>query len=208
MLLDETRDFFHRKGAKIAKFSKFSSRPSRLCGEISYIFVTNTQAGDYQNLEEPETGLFRRFSTMLQRVFRGKTVKKMTESDSGASLPKDLHTPQAFSTGQVPDECIDILVAAYPNKIFRDGTSGVHTCSLCTHTQTVALYPIQWRGQTITVKGFGHYLVQMDKIVYMAPALLLHYICEHRYCPPQEFVYAMVHGKFLTEDDLDIKWEC
>ena len=132
----------------------------------------------------------------------------MTESDSGASLPKDLHTPQAFSTGQVPDECIDILVAAYPNKIFRDGTSGVHTCSLCTHTQTVALYPIQWRGQTITVKGFGHYLVQMDKIVYMAPALLLHYICEHRYCPPQEFVYAMVHGKFLTEDDLDIKWEC
>ncbi|MCP4537518.1 MAG: hypothetical protein GY832_10260 [Chloroflexi bacterium] len=108
-----------------------------------------------------------------------------------------------FPTGQVSNECIDALVAGYPSKIFSDGTRGVHSCTLCNQS----IVQMHWKGQTVQLKGYGHYLIQMEETVYIAPALLLHYICEHHYCPPQEFVYATVHGKFLTEEDLDIKWK-
>jgi hypothetical protein len=46
----------------------------------------------------------------------------------------------------------------------------------------------------------------MGNTVYMAPELLLHYICQHSYCPPQEFVRATIQGVFLGADDLEIAW--
>ena len=105
-------------------------------------------------------------------------------------------------TGQVPDDCIEALIAAHPTKIVMDGTRGIHTCTLCGK----GLPQFQWRDQTIQLKGHGHYLVRVEKTVYIAPELLLHYISEHRYCPPQEFVHATIHGGFLGPDDLEIRW--
>jgi hypothetical protein len=40
----------------------------------------------------------------------------------------------------------------------------------------------------------------------MAPEFLLHYIRGHRYCPPDAFIEATIHGRFLTEEDLEITW--
>jgi len=34
-----------------------------------------------------------------------------------------------FTTGAVPEECIEALIAAYPAKINSDGTRGLHTCT-------------------------------------------------------------------------------
>jgi hypothetical protein len=126
------------------------------------------------------------------------------------SVPKGLHLcavgwieKSGFPTGQVPDECVDALAAAYPRKLLSDGMRGIHTCTLCGQS----VMQMRWRRKTIQLKGYGHYLVQMDDTVYMAPALLLHYIHKHHYCPPQEFVYATMHGKFLTGDDLVVKWK-
>ena len=42
--------------------------------------------------------------------------------------------------------------------------------------------------------------------VYMAPSLLLHYILDHDYRPPTEFLKALSKGRFLTEDDLIVQW--
>ncbi len=106
-----------------------------------------------------------------------------------------------FTTGDVPDECIETLIEAYPSKIVSDGTRGLHTCTLC----NVLLPKPEWKGKQIEVKGYGHYLVQYGNSVYMAPALLLHYILDHHYRPPQEFIHAVTNGKFLTTDDLEIK---
>jgi hypothetical protein len=36
----------------------------------------------------------------------------------------------------------------------------------------------------------------------MAPALLLHYILGHQYRPPDEFVTAVIEGRFLVPEDL------
>ncbi len=107
-----------------------------------------------------------------------------------------------FATGQVPDDCIEALIAAHPTKIVRDGTRGIHTCMLCGEELPL----LQWRDQAVQLKGHGHYLVRVHNTVYMAPELLLHYISDHRYCPPQEFVHATIHGEFLRADDLEITW--
>jgi hypothetical protein len=106
-----------------------------------------------------------------------------------------------FKTGAVPDECIAALIADYPNKIVPDGTRGWQTCTLC----NVEMVNVEWKGKTVDLVGNGHYLVHYEKAVYMAPALLLHYILEHHYCPPQIFIDATVKGKFLTTADLEIK---
>jgi hypothetical protein len=107
-----------------------------------------------------------------------------------------------FATGQVPEDCIQALVAAHPGKIVSDGTRGIHTCTLCGES----LPQMRWRNRTVQLKGHGHYLVRMEKKVYMAPELLLHYLSEHRYSPPQEFVLATIQGEFLGVDDLEVTW--
>ena len=106
-----------------------------------------------------------------------------------------------FTTGAVPEECIEVLIAAYPTKIVADGTRGFHTCTLCEEE----LPSVEWKGHHINVTGYGHYLVHYEKAVYMAPALLLHYILDHQYCPPQNFIDAVAKGKFLTTNDLEAK---
>lgn len=106
-----------------------------------------------------------------------------------------------FTTGTVPDECIEALIAAYPTKIVSDGTRGWHTCTLC----EVEMPKVKWKGNTIDVSGHGHFLVRYEKAVYMAPALLLHYILDHHYCPPQVFCDTVINGEFLTADDLEVK---
>ena len=106
-----------------------------------------------------------------------------------------------FTTGAVPDGCIEALIAAYPDKQIPDGTRGWHTCTLCDEEMPEVL----WKGKTVEVSGYGHYLVHYGEAVYMAPALLLHYIIDHHYCPPQIFIDAVTKGKFLTTNDLVVK---
>ena len=36
----------------------------------------------------------------------------------------------------------------------------------------------------------------------MCPVLILHYILDHKYQPPSEFVRTVTEGGFLTTDDL------
>lgn len=106
-----------------------------------------------------------------------------------------------FPTGSVPEEFIKALIAAYPSKIIPDGTRGWQTCTLC----GVEMPKPEWKGKKINVSGHGHFLVRYGKAVYMAPALLLHYILDHNYRPPQRFIDAVMNGKFLTIDDLEVK---
>lgn len=109
----------------------------------------------------------------------------------------------SFPTGHVPDTCINLLVDAHQKKILRDTTRGIHTCTLCNKSTPIE----NWKGKTISLIGYGHYLVQRGNTVYMAPELLLHYILTHKYCPPDEFLQGIIEGKFLGEDDLVIEWE-
>jgi hypothetical protein len=94
--------------------------------------------------------------------------------------------------------------------LFSDASLGWHGCELCT-TQT-QWYPggrigpvIRWKGQELRLYGHGHHLVQHEGRVYLCPALILHYILDHGYRPPEEFIRAVIEGRFLTSDDLAVR---
>jgi hypothetical protein len=107
-----------------------------------------------------------------------------------------------FPTGAVPRECIGSLVAALHGGIFRDGSRGIHGCTLCGQESPA----VRWKRRKFPLQGHGHYLVQLGQVVYMAPALLLHYVLDHGYCPPDEFLVAVMKGHFLSEADLVVRW--
>jgi hypothetical protein len=109
-----------------------------------------------------------------------------------------------FPTGEVPQACIDALIAAHAKAIISDGTHGWHEGTLCDRRQPPQ--PLEELECAIELRGRGHYLVLCDGAVYMAPELLLHYILKHHYCPPQEFVDAVLRGRFITVGDLDFHW--
>jgi hypothetical protein len=112
------------------------------------------------------------------------------------------------STGPTPLGCIDRLWDAYSRRlVFSDETMGWHNCEMCTteaqHYPGGRIGPIiQWREQQLQLCGYGHHLVRFCNAVYMCPVLILHYILEHGYRPPDEFVRAVAEGCFLTPDDL------
>jgi len=111
------------------------------------------------------------------------------------------------SSGDTPDECIDGLVVAYETqRVLSDGTRGWHDCEICKtdrqHYPGGMIGPvIHWRGRDLRLYGHGHYLIRIRNVVYMAPALLLHYILDHHYRPPDEFVEAVIVGEYLTPED-------
>ena len=112
------------------------------------------------------------------------------------------------SEGETPDECISALWEAYEsNNVLSDGTSGFHNCELC-HGDN-AWYPggkvgpiVKWRETELQVMGHGHFLIQTDELVYLAPVLILHYIINHKYRPPDEFIEAVNRGAILEPSDL------
>jgi hypothetical protein len=53
--------------------------------------------------------------------------------------------------------------------------AGPHVCSLCG-----------------AVQGYGEFAVPGDGVMYVAPYLISHYVEAHGYCPPSEFIEAVV----------------
>jgi hypothetical protein len=112
------------------------------------------------------------------------------------------------TTGSAPPEVIEALLREYQTgAIFSDGSAGWHDCELCPGPE--AWYPdgqvgpiVSWDGRGYRLYGHGHYLLRHGTKVFMAPALLVHYIVNHGYRPPDEFLNAAIHGSFLRPDDL------
>ncbi len=106
---------------------------------------------------------------------------------------------------------MDALLEAYDTKaVFSDGTAGWHDCELCPGPEAWysdgKLGPvIRWRSRQVRLYGHGHHLVQHGTFTYMAPALILHYILDQGYRPPQEFLEATTAGEFLRPEHLS--WE-
>ncbi len=112
------------------------------------------------------------------------------------------------SNGPVEEDVVEALLEAYDTKaVFSDGTAGWHDCELCPGPE--AWYSdgkvgpeIRWRSRQVRLYGHGHHLLRNGSITYMAPALILHYILDHGYRPPQEFLEATTAGEFLRPEHL------
>ncbi|WP_371100015.1 hypothetical protein [Streptomyces sp. PU_AKi4] len=83
-------------------------------------------------------------------------------------------------------DVLKILSAAYDNQM-RD----FHLCRFCDICRPVVLGGPA--GNTEVWLGSAEIRVQgADGTHYAAPNLVIHYIAEHRYCPPEEFCRAAV----------------
>ncbi|HEY7028710.1 MAG TPA: hypothetical protein VH438_13940 [Gemmatimonadales bacterium] len=120
------------------------------------------------------------------------------------------------SLGDTPDVCISTLLNAYEaHHIFSDETLGSHSCEVCPPTlpQRGYYHPFAWKGRQAKLYGHGHYLVRYGRSLFVSPALILHYIVDHQYRPPEAFIEAVVSGRILTKGDCEFipddetRWE-
>jgi len=122
------------------------------------------------------------------------------------------------TTGELPAECIERLFDAYEAGMFEPwGGLGPHICEVCLRENGVTDYDgvielsllqrlvspaVHSRGRTIQVYGHGHHFVRLGNRVFVCPVLILHYILDHGYRPPTDFLDAGRAGNFIRKEDV------
>ncbi|MFN3150017.1 hypothetical protein [Bremerella sp.] len=86
-----------------------------------------------------------------------------------------LRPDHEFTRGSVSDEFLAILKHHIATAFQPVAFGGWHDCEFCD-----------------ACKGYGNLIVPTSEVVYVAPEMIVHYITEHEYCPPNEFVDAVV----------------
>ena len=109
--------------------------------------------------------------------------------DSGMISVAYLARDCEYSQGEVSDEVFERLVSLVKRPF--GAWCGFHNCDLdpCGSGSPLAL---KYKGQAIPTHCSTDILVPGDCVVYVAPALILHYIRAHRYRPPADFIGAVL----------------
>jgi hypothetical protein len=81
---------------------------------------------------------------------------------------------EVLSTGEVAPETLRKLQWACNNRKIDQGWLGEHECEIC--------HEYFDRGELLIDDGNN---------MYVAPRMIVHYIKNHFYCPPQEFINAV-----------------
>ena len=107
-----------------------------------------------------------------------------------------LENGYSFPQGEVPDK--------FTERLFRiclksRKTRGFHLCPFCPQSAKAKTY--FYKGKN-TSFGSGEIAVRGKRWkTYVAPDLIYHYVVEHQYKPPGEFIEAVLHPRrFLTFD--------
>ena len=97
-----------------------------------------------------------------------------------------LEHPHVFPTGRTPPkllERLEALIAAswdhYPSYAFR----GLHDCSLCEHGRSVT---------SRSVRSHENLWIPGNNVIYIAPGMITHYVGDHHYRPPDEFIQSVL----------------
>ncbi|MBH5336701.1 hypothetical protein IHE55_18760 [Streptomyces pactum] len=98
----------------------------------------------------------------------------------------------AFHSGEAPDEFIGALADLCAQSSHAK-TRGWHVCNLV-HASSPPPYPITMEagGRTIVLGSAEVRVVTPDGAWLVAPDLVLHYVIDHKYLPPEEFVEAVM----------------
>lgn len=92
----------------------------------------------------------------------------------------------AYSTGDTSDEFLARLSHYCPGRV--NVTRGIHHCELCTDPQSAKHQAeVNWLGS-------AEIRVFYQGKVYAAPNLIYHYVTQHDYRPPAEFIEAVLNG--------------
>lgn len=104
-----------------------------------------------------------------------------------------------FSLGRVEQGAFRALI-----ELLRDpwqpggGFRGLHDCGFCNEPEV----PLRMQFDDIVVQlGAKNVFVPGSERVYVAPSLVLHYIKDHGYCPPEEFCDAVIACPPMRSDE-------
>ncbi|HKD78051.1 MAG TPA: hypothetical protein VKH81_00050 [Candidatus Angelobacter sp.] len=105
-----------------------------------------------------------------------------------------------FQTGPVSDGVLDVIFELCKTPV--NLTRGVHICNLCTEIKANIH---ERNGTKITLGGAEIRVKSKSGREYASPNMIYHYIKDHGYQPPQEFMDAvldMVPSNYLRDDNL------
>ncbi len=104
-----------------------------------------------------------------------------------------LHPDHPYTKGEVSGEFLARLkeFVARSGKsaeaLYLPGACGFHTCEFC--------------GKAWGVANFG---VPCDGLLYVVPEMIVHYIEQHGYCPPEEFVTALLRSPLPGTEEYEL----
>jgi hypothetical protein len=100
-----------------------------------------------------------------------------------------------FPKGDVSSEFLDRLFAICRDKWFKMHR-GFHGCEFCSTAPDGP--PLVKRNNSEARLGYAEIRVRHPNgKVFGSPSLIYHYVSDHQYCPPQEFIEAVLLGESL-----------
>lgn len=112
----------------------------------------------------------------------------------------------SFPLGEVDPQLVDKmkLLALKPVELYR----GRHTCEVCIPPPEIAKLATdgkkltdpesswaKWNKWAVSRSNNGEIRVADENLIYAAPILIVHYIQEHKYLPPSQFLEAVARTK-------------
>jgi hypothetical protein len=108
-----------------------------------------------------------------------------------------------YPIGDAPSGFVDALARLLPSYRVNQ-TRGFHECEFC--SKSPFTYEVQ-PGKTIVLGSAEIWVPSADQgMIYAAPDLVYHYVKEHRYLPPANFIQAVMAGR--GDNDWDANQEC
>jgi hypothetical protein len=100
-----------------------------------------------------------------------------------------LEAPHGFPVGEPNPELIRRLAeAARYSRVNQ--TRGYHVCSLCSAPKVGRPIRVGWRWIRL---GSAELRVRAQGVTYASPDLIVHYIRDHSYAPPGQFIDAVMN---------------
>lgn len=100
-----------------------------------------------------------------------------------------LDAEEPFALGDTSDLFKSNLWAVC--KISVAQARGFHMCNICTEAQSPGPKMMTFNGEQLSL-GFAEIrVIGLDKCIYAAPDLIFHYVVDHHYLPPEQFVVAV-----------------
>jgi hypothetical protein len=115
-----------------------------------------------------------------------------------------LDTTQPFAKGRIPAALHDKLAWSCVNAKVAQ-TRGFHECTLCPPASpgSYGTHFVQV-GDRKFLLGSAEIRITSGALLYAAPTLVLHYVVDHDYLPPPEFVDGLLR---LPDENALTAWE-
>lgn len=130
---------------------------------------------------------------MYFRDLTAYTYERLSELETVLNvgwLDKD----HSFVTGKVENTIIDKIEVMIVTHKITNQMRGNHVCNLCTHIDPYE-DTFYWphKGKRVLLGSSELWIPGKSNKVYAAPDMILHYITEHNYLPPSEFLNAVAN---------------